>query len=356
MKEIKLKPNKKKRVIIIVFSCLVVVLVVVLIALLYVNGMLGKIHYSPGASSGIVSSEDTTSSKNSPQTDIASLEKQIQDNLKSNSTPLAYDKDVFNVLLIGSDNRADVGGSRSDTMIILSINRKTSRIIMTSLMRDIYLSIPGHSDNRLNAAYAYGGSQLLLQTIQNNFKIKIDKYMSVDFFSFIDIIDKLGGVKITVTDAELPILNSYVTEINLLKGLSPNDGLLLKAGDDLLLTGKQALGYSRIRYVGNADYQRTERQRTVLTKVFTELKGQNIIKQNEILNLLLPDVTTNLSKGELFSLLLSAPAYAKYTLDQDRIPIDGTQHGVVINHMDVLGIDFAKNIAEMQSRIYGKDS
>src|SRR5659263_48680 len=95
------------------------------------------------------------------------------------------------------------------------------QIIMTSIMRDIYLGIPGYTDNRINTAYAFGGADLLLKTIQQNFKIQIDKYISVDFFTFMNIIDKLGGVNIDVTSPELPVMNNYIKEINQIKGL-PN--------------------------------------------------------------------------------------------------------------------------------------
>ena len=257
-------------------------------------------------------------------------------------------------LLIGTDNRDDTTvGGRSDSMIIISINQKSKEIVMTSLMRDTYLPIPGHGSNRLNAAYSFGGVALLLQTIQNNFDIKINNYVTVDFYSFIDIIDKLGGVNIDVSDQEVPVLNGYVNEINKLEGLPVNDGTLTKGGNNLLLTGKQALGYSRIRYVGDADFERTERQRTVLTKVFQKLKEQNIIKINSILNLLLPDLTTNMTKGNLTSLVFNSLTYMNYPLEQDRIPIDGSYQNATINSMDVLTIDFAKNIAELKSKIYG---
>jgi LCP family protein required for cell wall assembly len=349
-----MKFNKKKKVLPVTGICVGILLVTVLAVFLYVNGMLGKIHYSNGIfkPSGSVSNDDTTTSSNSPQSDINSLDSQIEANLKNQSTPIAYDKDVFNILLIGTDTRTGTGPCRSDSMIILSINKKSDKIVMTSILRDIYVSIPGYQDNRINAAYSYGGPDLLIKTIENNFKIKIDRYISVNFMSFIDIINKLNGVTISVSDAELPVLNNYIKEINQLKGLSSNDGFLLNAGNNLKLTGKQALGYARIRYVGT-DFARTQRQRTILEQVFTKIKSQNIIEQNQILNMFLPDVTTNLSKGELFSFLLDSVSLSKYPVEEDTIPVEGSYKDMVIRSMDVLGIDFDKNINELQSKIYG---
>jgi LCP family protein required for cell wall assembly len=323
----RIKFSKEKKIIIFVSSCVAVIVISVLSAFLYLNNLLGKINYTAGTSSG-----------------------DITDNQGS---PLIFDNDVLNVLLIGSDNRADAMGSRSDSMIILSINQKSKKIVMTSLMRDIYLPIPDHGSNRFNAAYSFGGANLLLQTVQNNFDIKINNYVTIDFNAFMDIIDKIGGVNIDVTDQEVPAMNKYIKEINKLKGLPSDDGFLKKGGNDLLLTGKQALEYSRIRDVGNADFERTERQRIVLTKVFEKFKGLNIIKMNSILNILLPDITTNLTKGNLTSLIFHSLTYMNYPLEQDRIPIEGSYKNATINKMDVLSIDFEKNIAELKSKIYG---
>ena len=341
-----MKKKRNKKTILTLKIVLSILIIACVFVFFYINSMLSKIHYS----SGKVNHPNSTSSAVSSDTDADKL---IEDNLKNNKTPIAYDKDVFNVLLIGSDARDTSEPSRSDSMILVSINKKSNKIIMTSIMRDIYLNIPGYENNRINAAYDYGGADLLLKTIQENLKIKINKYISVNFFTFIDIIDKLGGVNISVSQAELPVLNRYIQEINTLKGLSPDNGKLLSSGDNIHLTGKQAMGFSRIRYVGNDDFGRTQRQRTILTQIINKLKGENIIQLNSTLNELLPDVTTNLSKGELFSLILSSPTYFGYTLEQDRIPIDNSYNDVYIRGMDVMTIDFGKNISELQSKIYG---
>lgn len=322
------KKVKKHRKITII--CVVTICVCVLSVLFNINNTISKIHYMP-----------TTASN-----------KQIS---VSSSAPegVKYHEDVLNVLLIGTDNRAGVEGSRSDTMILLSINRNTSKVVMTSFMRDIYLPIPGHGSNRLNAAYSFGGADLLMQTLEQNFKIPIDRYAQVDFSSFVDIIDHLGGIQVDVTEQELPILNQYVKEINTLQKKSAADGLLQHAGKNVTLSGKQALSYSRIRYVGNGDYQRTERQRTILMKVVEKMKSLNLVQLNETMNRLLPDISTNFTQNEVWSLVRSSLSIMKYKFVQDRIPIDGSQTSKTVNGMDVLQVDFDKNITELQGKIYG---
>lgn len=332
MKNKAVKKGKKKKILLIILSvCLGILLISGASMYFYLNGMLGKINYKP------ITSKTSSSSGTSGTGDT-----------------LVSSKDVYNILLVGSDTRTtSTSNSRSDSMILLSINNKTKKTIMTSFMRDIYIPIPGHGSNRLNAAYSLGGISLLEQTIQNNFNVKIDRYVSVDFYDFINIIDKLGGINISVKDDEVKVLNEYINEINKLKGLPDGNGFLKKGGDDLLLSGKQALAYSRIRYVGNADFERTERQRTVLTKVIAKLKKQNIVQLSSVLSMLLPDVTTDFTRNELMNVVMHALTYTGYSSEQYRVPIDGSYHGIYIDKMDVLSIDFDQNKQALKTKING---
>lgn len=284
---------------------------------------------------------------------IEELEEMILKNMMDNSIPLMEDKDVLNVLLIGSDTRIRDRRGLSDAMIVISINKKSKTITATSLLRDIYLKIPGREkNNRLNTAYAIGGAKLLIETIESNFKIKIDKYASVDFIAFIDIVDAVGGVTLEVTDKELPIVNDYIDNINGILGLSRDKDLLKNSGVQAL-SGKQTLAYSRVRYVGT-DFGRTARQRKVLELIFEKVKKLSITEMNDLLNKILPKVTTNFKEGEIFSQILALPDYLKYDLEQWSIPLSNTYKNLRIRGMAVLGIDFKKNIDEMQSRIYSE--
>ena len=345
----------------ILVGALSLILVVILGGWTFFDSYYQKMNYAPEDSFVLSDSEIDAINKemqdgdatNSPDEDIESAENAILENLENNATEIAYDKDVFNILLIGTDNRENVAGDRSDSMILVSLNNKTKKIVMTSFMRDSYVSIPGYGNNRLNAAYAYGGASLLIETIETNFKIKINRYAKVGFDSFMELIDIIGGVEIEVSEAERKVINDYVKELNWINNDDLNKDILDNSGL-VKLNGKQALCYARIRYVGNADFERTERQRRILTKAFEKMKESSISELNELLNAALPMVTTNLTQGECFSLLLDAPTYLGYDLVSNRVPYDGAWEGVTINQMAVLSLDFEEIIDTLHKDVYGE--
>ena len=260
---------------------------------------------------------------------------------KESDTEDAID-DIFNILVIGCDSRKKGGVGRSDAMILFSVNEATEKIHMTSIMRDSYVSIPGKGNNRINAAYAFGGGNLLLDTIETNFGVDVDKYVSFDFYSFIDIVDSIGGIEIEVTEAEIPVLNSYVKELNKLNGRK-EDTYYVKESGLQHLNGTQALGYARIRYAGDGDFERTNRQRIVIAKVLEKAKTLNVLEINDLLNTFLPQIKTNLSQEEILSLLLKALEYLQYDLESHRLPVDDSWKYMRVNGMSVLGIDVEKN-------------
>ena len=260
-------------------------------------------------------------------------------------------KGVTNILLIGTDARSTDEDGRSDSMIILSINSKKNRIVMTSILRDSYVEIPGHGSNRINAAYSYGQEALLIQTIEQNYKIPIDAYAKVDFFSFIDIVDAVGGVEIDVSEDEMKWVNAYLNETNELLGKEFGDGYLTQAGTQTL-TGKQALSYARIRYIGT-DFQRTERQREILTAVANKAKSMGPTGITKITNTVLPKVTTNIPDSELTMMTMKAVMYMGYDIEQIHLPLDGTWENAKISGMEVLKIDFDANIQGFKDAVYG---
>lgn len=348
----KKKWSVKKKIIVIAVVVLLILLLLAGAGVAVVFNYISKINIVSNPDTSIASSiddDDLTNDPDSPKSEIDALNERIRKNLEKNATELMFDDNVLNVLVIGTDSRGDERG-RSDSMILMSLNKNTEEIVMTSFLRDIYLDIPGVGSSRLNHAYAYGGPELLMDTIEQNFKIKIDKYVTVNFDSFVDVIDAVGGVEINVTDEELQYVNGYLSEINSLRGEKATADTLSSAGT-YTLNGKQALAYSRIRYVGT-DFGRTERQRTVMTKTLEKAKDMSLLEINDLLNVLLPELTTNLTQGEIFSIVLDSLSYLSYDTVSQAVPLENTYSYLTISGMSVLGIDFDKSIEHLKSTIY----
>lgn len=297
--------------------------------------------------------DKNTSLPDSPEADKKALEDALKKNLLENSKDLVSDDNVLNILFIGCDGRSKDERGRSDSMILCSINKNTKKLILTSFLRDTWVEIPGVGPQRLNAAYVFGGPQLLIKTMEANFHVRIDKYVRVNFYSFMDAIDQIGGVNIEVTDEELEYLNQYAQHQNRLLGKSnPAADNLPKSGR-YTLNGVQALAYARIRYVGT-DFARTQRQRTIIEEMFKKAKDMSLSELDEFLERILPNITTNLEKGQIFSLILNASDYLSYERTQQSIPNLGSFKNMVIDGMMVLGIDFEKYNKELKESIYGK--
>lgn len=261
---------------------------------------------------------------------------------------------VTNILLIGNDSRENGEDGRSDAMILLSISNKTKTIQMTSLLRDMYVEIPGHDGNRLNAAYAYGGPELLMETVEQNFGIRVNRYVLVNFEAFANLVDAVGGVDLELTNDEVQYVNGYLVEYNMLTGRPEGTDYLDASLSGMIhLNGPQALAYTRNRYIGT-DFGRTERQRKVLSAVIKNLPRAVLTKPGQLLNGLLPNLTTNLTKGECYLLSLQAWKLLGYEVEQGSVPVQGSYQDATIRGMAVLQVDFEKNIEYLRSSIYGE--
>ena len=263
---------------------------------------------------------------------------------------------VKNVLVIGTDTRdPSEERGRSDSMILVSMNSRTKEITMTSFMRDVYVEIPNNGYGKLNAAYSYGGPELLMDTLEENYDISIDDYVMITFAACAKMIDAVGGVKLELSDDEAQAVNEIlISEVNEIMGDDREDDLL-SSGGTLTLDGKQALSYSRIRYVGNADFERTERQRMVMQQVMQKAT-KNPFRLASICMSALPEMTTNLSAGELYGYAVTTPLkLATSDLKQQRIPEDGTFSGVNIDGEDVLQIDFDAAKQELKDTVFASE-
>lgn len=251
---------------------------------------------------------------------------------------------VVNILLIGVDGRAkelDVGTQHGDVQIIVSINKDDGSIKMTSVLRDLYVDIPGYkSKNRINVAYARGGGQLAMRTINHLLDMNIERYVVINFYGLASIIDSLDGIDVDLTKAEANAINAYISK-NLKKGGYDNQDkgyerqTLEKKDGVQHLDGIQAVMYARLRSLnGQNDFNRTERQRHLLELLLAKVLdgGMDLNKILELLEVCLPYAETNMSAwdmvdlamGVLSSDILTRLENGEPLLEQNRIPMDDT--------------------------------
>lgn len=262
---------------------------------------------------------------------------------KSSTSDMTLTSDpwVKNILLIGVDDKKGGTVSRSDTMILVSIDRKHGQIKMTSFMRDTYVTIPGHGEDKMNAACVYGGPQLVVETIEYNFGIDIDNYVLVDFNAFKDVIDSLGGVTVQVEQREAEYINRTSKQN-------------IEYGDKVTLNGEEALVYVRIRYL-DSDFYRTQRQRKVISAILSQVKKSNPLDLIDTGKTVLSYVETDMNPVELS--LLSEGAvllYMRYDIIQSRVPFDKNYYSSTINGSAVLTINKEETSRMLEEFIYSK--
>lgn len=243
-------------------------------------------------------------------------------------------KEIKNIALLGIDSRDDDLIGRSDSIMILTLDSVHNKIKLTSIMRDSYVNIDGHGMDKINHAYAFGGAELALKTLNENFDLNISEVMVVNFSSLVNIIDKIGGVNIDITDEEV----SHISGIS-----SPGEHLL---------NGNQALAYSRIRYATGGDYKRTERQRTVINAIFNKLKDTSLTEYPQLVNEFLPYIQTNMSKSALLGLGTEFSGLATKGIEKDRFPRDEQGEGQMINGTYYLTFDIENVKTSMKDYIF----
>ena len=249
---------------------------------------------------------------------------------------------IVNILLIGQDRREGEETARSDSMILCTYHRKTGNVTMTSFLRDLYVPIPGHHSNRINAAYSEGGTALLDDTLRENFGLHIDGNIEVDFSQFAQIIDLLGGV-------ELELREDEAAEIN------KETGSDLAAGTQVL-NGAQALTYARIRKLdADGDFSRTSRQRKVMSALLSRYRDMQWKDLLPLMDQLLPLISTDMNYGKLVLLAMEIlPKLSSAQITNQRIPADGTFSDEKINGMAVLSADLEANRQILRDTLLSK--
>ncbi|MBR6766868.1 MAG: LCP family protein [Clostridia bacterium] len=256
--------------------------------------------------------------------------------------------DWMHILLLGTDVRDTSGYGRTDSMILLSVNTGTKEAKLTSFMRDLWVTIPGHEGKaKLNAACVYGGPSLVMKTISEHFGVDIDSYALVNLSCMADIIDILGGLRLDVTESERQALNKGLFDLSSRSGMEK----LEKSGDNVLLNGNQAVAFSRIRAI-DSDYHRTERQRTVLTAMAKRLQEENGTTLLTVIPTLLKYVETNMDFTQLMSLAFVGLQMDMDAIEQFRIPADGTYESGTYNGTWMIKANLEKNASLLKNFIY----
>jgi LCP family protein required for cell wall assembly len=233
--------------------------------------------------------------------------------------------------------------------MVLSIDKVYKNIKLTSFMRDMYVEIEGHGKNKLNAAYAFGGPELAVKTLNQNFDLDITDYAIVDFVGLSNIIDIMGGVEVEVKEKEIQEINKYMKEVAEMK---KEEATPVKKAGMQFLNGNQATAYARIRKVGEGDFDRAERQKNVLSALFEKLKNQDITKYPSIAATLLPYVKTSLSAGEIVTTGIDVLKQGIGDIDWYRFPLYGYCKGEKIQGTWYLTTDLSITKEHIYQFIY----
>ena len=253
------------------------------------------------------------------------------------------------IALFGLDNRSTGYFSRgnSDVIILVSINDKTKEVKMVSVYRDTYLDImDGDSFNKANAAYAYGGPEKAIRMLNTNLDLNISDYVTVDFNSVTEAVDLLGGIELTITDAEAHYMIGHINEVAAITGKEAHQ---LPGGGTYLLDGVQVTAYCRVRQTAGSDYKRTERQRLVIEKMVEKALKSDLATINRLIDDIFPEIETSLTLTEI--LALAKDAFSYQMGENAGFPFD--KQGTLIGKYDcVVAVDLENNVKKLHAFLY----
>lgn len=343
---------------------LTVLMVISALGVGYVNGLLGLISTgnegnTPPVTQVAPQGQNPLDIDNSAGEDDYITDEEIEQIVSQNGREYLYNwahngmtpmsrSDVINILLIGLDSRTGLTyGGRSDTLILVSLNKTTKKINMTSFFRDTYCNIDHNGSqtyNKINSSYAKGGADCLINTLENNFKVNIDYYVTVDFATFEDIIDELGGLTVTVQKYEADYMNK-------------THKLNVRYGENVVLNGEEALVFSRIRKCDpDSDVSRTRRQRMVITSLINSVKDASYFELNSMLKDLLPYVKTNLTENEILTYAAQALAngWLGYEIVETTLSDSTVFKTGYVGKSSVVFMEFPVAAQRIQNAIYGQ--
>lgn len=321
----------KRRALAVLCSVLGVVLVVMLGATIGVSYLYGRMNIVDPSSPAETLSQEELDQLLQGETDpeVTGPELDPTDGIDTDHDTQIGGKEsgIVNILLIGQDRREGETRARSDSMILCTYNPSKGTLTMTSFLRDLWVKIPGYGNNRINVAYAVGGMTLLNETLEENFGVYVDGNIEVDFNRFAEIVDLLGGVEMELRQDEANLINREC-------------GSALTSGVQML-EGDEALTYARIRKLdADGDFSRTNRQRKVLNSLVTKFKDSSLSTMLNLLNEVLPMITTDMSQAQIVSLATSIfPSLSNLEVVSQRVPADGAYKLGMISGMSVIQAD-----------------
>lgn len=312
-----------KAVLIIFVSLTIVAVTSFITALIYLNSKLKKIEYD-----------------NLTKSDIY-IDNSVDESLSN----------YRNIAIFGIDARSDTfsRGNRSDCIMILSLNKTTNEVKIASVYRDTYLDIDNHGLDKVTHAYSFGEAKLALNTINKNLDLNISEYVAINFDTVRTAVDSVDGIDMNLDAQEVKYINGYINGLN--SQFKTSSANITKPGN-YHLDGVQALAYGRIRYTDGGDYKRTERMRDVLLAVFDKAQHMDVVKLNNLLDILLPHVRTNISKKEILSMIPSIKSYSVtenfgWPYEVDGRLINKVWYGVPI--------DLEKNVSMLHKQLFNQD-
>ncbi len=257
---------------------------------------------------------------------------------------------IVNVALFGVDE-ADGDVGRSDSIMIATLDPVHKKLKITSLMRDTYVNIPGHKYDKLNHAYAYGGAELSIKTINSVFGLNIKDYVKVNFGELESIIDAVGGIDMILSEEEITEVDDYIVRVSNSQGKTPKKLDPDKNGK-VHMDGFQTLGYTRIRSTSNGDFDRTQRHRKVITEMFNRVSSLGVTQLASVTSKVLPYVETSLSNKEILDLGINVLTLGVGNLEQERFPRDGYSENAMIDGVFYLTYEEKPTSEQIQKYIF----
>lgn len=355
--------NKKKRIVTIVLAfVLMLIALLATVGVVYYKSKVGLLQYSDGTLS---QQGNVNESDEEVLAESAAMEQALKDLEEKQAIEaegeIFGDENIFNILLIGTDDRTKEfsDNARGDTCMLMSINKKTMAVKLISFERGMGVPIldgayKGQYD-WLTHTFRYGGADLMMREIRECFKIDVRHYVRANIYTFMQLVDSVGGVDIELTQEEADYINhpegtygeSHIREM----GVANQIQTVVPGVNHL--NGATAMLYARCRYIDN-DWHRVERQRNVIQAAIYQTQSLNLLELNSMLDHVLPMVQTNLTEKEITSLMLLAPRYQGITLEQMTIPADGTYGSMIgMGGRSMFSVDFNQNAQILQSFIYG---